>query len=156
MPTHAGRTDRASQEIDAPPQAIHAAFADPDQLMKWLPPQGMTGRALVYDFRPGGSYRIALTYEAPGAVGKTSDRTDVSAGRFLAIEPGRIVQSVEFDSSDAAFAGEMLLTWSFEPTPRGTNVSVTAENVPAGISQADHDAGLRSSLANLARFCGKP
>ncbi len=31
-------------------------------------------------------------------------------------------------------------------------VTVTAENVPNGISRADHDAGLRSSLDNLAGF----
>jgi len=143
-------------EIAASPQAIYAAFSAPQKLMAWLPPGGMTGRALEYDFRPGGRYRIALTYDAsaPAGVGKTADRTDVSAGRFVALEPARtIVQSVAFESADAALAGEMIITWSFEPTPAGTRVTVTAENVPAGISQADHDAGLRSSLQNLARFC---
>lgn len=150
-----GRTDTASLEIAATPEALYSAFADPTTLMKWLPPGTMTGSALEYDFREGGRYRIALTYDhaTPGSVGKTMDRTDVSTGRFIALEPGRrIVQSVEFVSSDAAFAGEMIVTWSFEPTARGTNVTITAENVPPGISQADHDAGLRSSLANLATF----
>jgi len=33
----------------------------------------------------------------------------------------------------------------------GTRVTVRAENVPAGIRKQDHDAGLRSSLENLAR-----
>lgn len=123
--------------------------------MRWLPPSTMTGRALEYDFREGGRYRIALTYDeaAPAGAGKTEGRTDVSNGRFLAIEPGRrIVQSVEFESTDAAFAGEMLLSWLFEPTAAGTKVTIKAENVPAGISQTDHDAGLRSSLENLAKF----
>jgi uncharacterized protein YndB with AHSA1/START domain len=117
----------------------------------------MTGSALEYDFREGGRYRIALRYDeaAPADAGKTEGRTDVSAGRFLALEPGRrIVQSVEFQSTDAAFAGEMVMTWSFEPTAAGTKVTITAENVPAGISQADHNEGLRSSLENLARFVG--
>jgi uncharacterized protein YndB with AHSA1/START domain len=150
------RTDRASLEIPAAPEAVYAAFADAEKLMSWLPPGGMTGRALGYDFRPGGRYRIALTYDAsaPAGSGKTADRTDVSAGRFVRLEPGRtIVQSVEFEAADAAFAGEMTITWSFDRIARGTRVTVTAENVPAGISQADHDAGLRSSLENLARFC---
>lgn len=153
----ASRTDQASLEIHAPPDVIYEAFRDPDKLMAWLPPDGMTGRVLAYDFRPVGRYRIALTYDdaAPAGVGKTADRTDISAGRFVSLDPGRrIVQSVEFESADAAFAGEMLVTWSFQPTALGTKVTVTAEHVPAGISQADHDAGLRSSLRNLARFCG--
>ena len=62
------------------------------------------------------------------------------------------MQSVEFESADLAFAGEMVVTWSFEALPAGTRVTVTAENVPPGITQADHDAGFRSSLGNLARF----
>ncbi|AUX40181.1 uncharacterized protein SOCE26_015800 [Sorangium cellulosum] len=125
--------------------------------MAWLPPESMTGRVLDYDFREGGRYRIELTYDeaASGDVGKTTGRTDVSAGRFLSLEPGkRIVQSVVFESPDAAFAGEMVMTWSFEPLPAGTRITITAENVPPGISQADHDAGLRASLENLARYLG--
>jgi uncharacterized protein YndB with AHSA1/START domain len=81
----------------------------------------------------------------------------VSTGRFVALERGkRIVQTVEFDSEDPAFAGEMTMTWSFEPTATGTNVTVSAEHVPTGISKADHDEGLRSSLANLARYLTRP
>ncbi len=150
-----GRTDSASLEIGATPEKLYAAFADPLKLMEWLPPGTMTGRALEYDFREGGRYRIALTYDetASADAGKTQGRSDVSTGRFLALEPARrIVQSVEFESADAAFAGEMVMTWLFEPTTTGTKVTITAENVPAGISQADHDAGLRSSLENLAKF----
>lgn len=150
------RTDAASIEVSAAPAAVYAAFAESDKLMAWLPPGGMTGRALEYDFRAGGRYRIALTYDAsaPAGVGKTAEHTDVSSGRFVALDPGRrIVQSVEFESADTAFAGEMMMTWTFAPTATGTHVTITAQNVPAGISQADHDAGLRSSLENLARFC---
>ena len=58
----------------------------------------------------------------------------------------------EFESKDAAFSGEMSVTWSFDAAPEGTQVRVTAEKVPSGISQEDHDAGLHSSLENLARF----
>jgi uncharacterized protein YndB with AHSA1/START domain len=149
-----GRTDSASLVISARPDAIYRAFADPAALMKWLPPGNMTGRVLEYDFRESGHYRIELMYadDASSTAGKTSGRTDVTTGRFLSIDRGkRIVQSVEFESKDAAFAGEMIMTWTFEPVPTGTRVTVTAEKVPAGIGKADHDAGLRSSLENLAR-----
>lgn len=153
----ARRTDTASRVIPAPPEAIYRAFTDAAALMSWLPPGTMTGRALEYDFRPDGRYRIELTYDraAPAAAGKTTGRTDVSQGRFLTLEPGRrIVQSVEFASPDGAFPGEMVITWELEPLAAGTRVTVTAANVPPGISQADHDAGLRATLDNLARYCG--
>jgi hypothetical protein len=60
------------------------------------------------------------------------------------------------ESQDARFAGEMTMTWTFAAVLEGTRVTVTAENVPPGVSKDDHDAGLRSSLENLARFLGSP
>jgi uncharacterized protein YndB with AHSA1/START domain len=152
-----GRTDSASRNVTATPSDVFAAFADATSLMKWLPPPGMTGRALEYDFRPGGRYRLELRYtgEPPDAPGKTTDSTDVTQGLFLDLIPGRrIKQSVRFDSPDPAFAGEMTMTWTFEGTPEGSRVTVTADDVPPGISKSDHDAGLRSSLDQLAVFLG--
>ena len=149
------RIDTASLVVAARADEVYRAFSDPHALVAWLPPGDMKGRVLDYDFREGGRYRIELTYsgDTPAEVGKTTGRTDVTTGRFLSLEPGKqIVQSVEFESADASFSGEMTMTWSFEALPSGTRVTVTAENVPRGISQADHDAGLRSSLENLARF----
>lgn len=153
-----GRTDTASLVIAGQPDAIYRAFAEPDALMAWLPPGNMVGRILEYDFREGGRYRIELTHDeaAPAGAGKTTARTDITSGRFLSLQPGkRIVQSVEFESADASFAGEMVMTWTLESLGEETHVTVTAENVPPGISKADHDAGLRSSLENLARYLGR-
>jgi uncharacterized protein YndB with AHSA1/START domain len=153
------RTDRASLVVSAPPEEVFRAFTDAEALMSWLPPGTMTGRALEYDFRVAGRYRIELTYgqAAPAAAGKTTGRTDVSQGRFVTLEPGRrIVQTVEFDSQDPAFAGEMVITWELEPLGAQTRVTVSAANVPPGISKADHDAGLRATLDNLARYCTAP
>jgi uncharacterized protein YndB with AHSA1/START domain len=140
------RTDRASLEIPTTPERLYDAFSDAAKLMQWLPPAGMTGRALTYEFWEGGHYRFALTYEAEG-------KTDVSKGRFVTLEAGRkIVQVGELESTDPDLAGEMTLTWTFEPTGQGTMVRVTAEHVPPGIGEQDHADGLRSTLENLARF----
>jgi uncharacterized protein YndB with AHSA1/START domain len=137
----------------ASPEAVYAAFASAEALIEWIPPGTMTGRVLEYDFRQGGRYRIELTYAEDSPTAKTTGRTDVSTGRFLFLEPGRrIVWSVEFEASDEAYAGEMTMTWTFDPTAKGTRVTATVENVPPGISKADHDVGLRSSLANLAKY----
>jgi uncharacterized protein YndB with AHSA1/START domain len=155
--TPPGRTDTASRLIAASPEAIYRALLDADSLMAWLPPAGMRGRALLFEPWQGGRFRIELRYESaapPGGQGKTAARSDISAGRFLALEPGRrVVQSVRFESEDPLYAGEMVVTWSIEPAAAGTLVTVIAENVPAGISAADHEAGLASSLENLARHC---
>ncbi len=141
--------------MEATAHDVYRAFSDARALIAWLPPGDMTGRILEYDFREGGRYRIELTYaeHAPNNVGKTSGRTDISTGRFVTLEPSkRIVQTVEFESADVSFSGEMTMTWSFEPLATGTRVTISAENVPPGISKQDHDAGLHSSLQNLKRF----
>lgn len=147
-----GRTDTASRPVAAPPDAVYAALTDPKALMGWLPPAGMTGRVLLFEPWQDGRYRIELRYDEAGA-GKTDAGSDVTSGRFLTLEPGRrLVQSVTFESDDPRFAGEMIVTWSLEAAAGGTEVTVTARNVPAGISAEDHAAGLASSLDNLARF----
>jgi hypothetical protein len=44
------------------------------------------------------------------------------------------------------------MTWHLAATGAGTEVTVTATDVPPGIDQADHEAGIASSLANLAAY----
>lgn len=147
------RTDRASRLIKAPRDALYRAFVDPDLLMRWLPPEGMRGEMLAFDPRAGGGYRMALHYLDAGAagMGKSGDDLDVVEGRFVSLDPGRsIVQSAEFESEDPAFAGTMTMTWTFESANGGTRVAIVCEDVPQGITRRDHDAGLKSSLANLA------
>lgn len=154
-----GRTDTAERLVGAPPEAIYDAFVDPSALMAWLPPEGMSGRVLLFEPWEGGRYRIELTLEGEGheVPGKTTGRTDVTGGRFLELVAGRrIVQSVEFESADQAFAGTMVMTWSLDPAPEGTRVAVAAANVPPGISAQDHRAGLASSLQNLERLVAAP
>ena len=57
------RTDVASRVIATPPDRVFAALLDRDALMAWLPPGGMTARFERFDPRPGGSYRLVLTYD---------------------------------------------------------------------------------------------
>ena len=149
-----GRTDSVSRTISASPEKIYSAFSDGETYMKWLPPPNMTGRALEYEFEPGGRYRIELRYRDGGA-GKTTSDSDISMGRFVELSPGRrIRQTVEFESDDEALARgmTMTMTWTFEPRQQGTEVRVTAEGVPRAIRREDHLEGLTASLDNLGRF----
>jgi uncharacterized protein YndB with AHSA1/START domain len=94
---------------------------------------------------------MTLTFES--APGKSSKNTDVVDGQFVDLVPGkRIVQAFEFVSDDPAFAGTMTMNWKLEAVSGGTSVTVVADDVPSGISRADHEVGMNSTLANLAAF----
>lgn len=148
------RTDTGSRVIAAPPERVYAALVDPDALAAWLPPDGMSGRFDRFDARPGGSYRLILTYaEASSSPGKATLDSDVVETRFVDIVPGvRVVQAVEFVSDDPSYAGTMTMTWEVTAVDTGTRVEIRADDVPDGISAEDHAAGLASSLANLAAY----
>ena len=48
----------------------------------------------------------------------------------------------------------MTVTTTFTPEAGGTRVTSTLENVSPAIRPEDHQAGIASSLANLARYVG--
>ncbi|WFE26975.1 SRPBCC domain-containing protein [Solwaraspora sp. WMMD791] len=148
------RTDSAARVVAAPVARVYAALVDPDALAAWLPPQGMTGRFERFDARPGGGYRLVLTYvDATTAPGKATADSDIVEARFVDLVPGvRVVQAVDFVADDPAYAGTMTMTWEVTAVDGGTRVAIRAEDVPAGISAVDHAAGLASSLANLATY----
>lgn len=148
------RTDRAERLVRADPAAVFAALVGREALERWLPPAGMSGRFEHFDARPGGSYRLVLTYDDAGdGRGKTTSDADVSDVRFVDIRPDSLlVQAVDFVSDDPAFSGTMTLTWEVRAAGGCTRVAVRAEDVPPGISSEDHATGMASSLQNLAAY----
>ena len=146
------RVDRASRLIPAPPDFVYRALVDPDLLLQWLPPSGATGTLDSFDPRPGGAFHMTLRFERPlGGRGKSTQDSDVVVGRFVELEPNiRIVQQFRFDSPDPAFAGTTTMEWTLERSGGGTVLTVTATDVPVGIRPEDHEAGMASSLENLA------
>lgn len=148
------RIDTASRDIATSTERAYAALVEPAALLEWLPPAGMSGRFERFDARPGGSYRLVLTYaDATGSPGKATADSDVVEARFVEFDPGhRVVQEVEFESDDPAFEGTMTMTWTVTAIDGGARVAISAADVPPGISAEDHAAGLSSSLANLAAY----
>ncbi|CCE08949.1 conserved hypothetical protein [Bradyrhizobium sp. STM 3843] len=144
------RTHSAARLIRATQDAIYDAFIQPEKLVRWLPPDKASGEIRHFDPREGGRFEIVLTFAL--APGKSSEHEDVVRGHFLRILPGKlIVQAVDFVSDRPEFAGTMTMTWALSAAADGTLVSLLAENVPVGISRADHELGMASTLENLAR-----
>lgn len=147
-----GRTDRTELFIAAPREQIYSAMLDPAALETWLPPDNMRGRVLSFDARPGGGFRMELTY-LDSSQGKSSAHSDITDVTFVELLSGeRVVQQVVFSSEDPDFAGTMTMTWTLFEAPNGTVVEIRAENVPPGISPSDHAIGLAACLDNLSAY----
>jgi uncharacterized protein YndB with AHSA1/START domain len=95
--------------IQATPQVVYAAIADPARLARWWGPEGFRSTFEVCEFRPGGAWRFVL--HGP-------DGTDYpNANAFREIVPGERVVVEHFDATH-----HFLLTITLTPLDGGTRV----------------------------------
>lgn len=145
---------RFTQFIAAPPDVVYRALLDPQLIEQWRVPVGMHAKVHDFEVRPGGRFRVSLTYEAPGQAGKTSAHTDTYHGWFRELDVDRrVVEALEFETSDPDMQGEMRIVTELEPRDRGTLLVATHENLPPGVSRDDNHAGWTDALAKLAQLC---
>lgn len=144
-------THTASRIILATPRAIFRAFLDPEVIPRWRAPAGMTAKILQFEPRPGGLFRMAFACDDRSTEGKSGSGADIFRGRFVELLPDeQIVEEIEFETDKPQFAGPMTMTTQLIPVKDGTKVTFSATNVPIGISEQDHRAGMESSLKKLA------
>ena len=143
---------RVSRIIAAPRKAIYHALTDPEALARWRVPDGMTAKMHEFDARPGGRYRMSLTYADPkGAPGKTTADTDTFEGRFVELIPDeKVAEAIVFEADDAKFAGEMIQTTRLADAEGGTLVTILHEHLPAGVRPEDNELGTTMALRKLA------
>jgi uncharacterized protein YndB with AHSA1/START domain len=145
-------TTRVTQRTKASRAAVYRACLDPNDVARWMVPDGMTSEVHAFDAREGGTFRISLTYDAPTDTGKSSANTDTFHGRFERLVPDeQIVQVIEFETDDPAMQGEMRATITLRELPGGgTEIEYLHEGVPDAVKPEDNEAGTRMSLAKLA------
>jgi uncharacterized protein YndB with AHSA1/START domain len=140
--------------VNAPRAVVYRALLNARAVATWMVPTGMTSHVHAFDPREGGSFRISLTYDEPTGTGKTTAHTDTYHGHFVKLVTNeRVVEVVEFETTDPALRGEMTITIALaDADGGGTDVVAVHDGLPRGLSTADNEAGWRSSLAKLASF----
>ena len=73
----------SSRAFAVAPEALFAAWADPERLARWWGPAGFRNEFERFEPRPGGEWRFVM-------VGPAGDR-HANVWRFLEVEPGRRV-----------------------------------------------------------------
>ncbi len=144
---------RLTCHIDATPDRVYRTILDPRAVAQWMVPDGMTSEIHAFEAHEGGYFRISLSYDEPTATGKTTANVDTYHGRFVELVPdARVVQAMEFETSDAAMGGEMTVTFSISAVDGGTRVLAVHDQVPAGISAAGNELGWRMALDKLKQL----
>lgn len=148
---------RVSRHVRAPRPAVYRALLDADAVARWRVPDGMTSRVHEFDAREGGAFRVSLTYDAPDNSGKSTAHTDTYHGHFETLVPDeRVVEVIEFETADPAFAGVMTMTTTLTDADGGTEILVVHDGIPDGVSAADNETGTRMALDSLAALVEAP
>lgn len=144
---------RVSRFIKATRQAVYKALIDPQAIAQWKVPEGMSSVVHEFEAREGGRFRVSLTYEAPGASGKTTAHTDTYHGYFASLIPNEeVVEVSEFETSNPAMQGEMTITMVLRDVDGGTDLLAIHDGLPVGVAPGDNEMGWRMSLDKLAEL----
>jgi len=140
----ATNTIRLHCVLRATPERVYRAFIDADAMVKWLPPNGFTGKVHHLDATVGGSYKMSFT-------NFTSGNSHSFGGEYLELVPNeRIRHTDTFD--DPNLPGTMQTTVVLTKVAVGTDVAIVQEGVPAVIPPEACYLGWQESLALLAKL----
>ena len=135
---------RLHRVLRAPPERVYRAFLDDDARVKWLPPDGFTGRVHESSATVGGSYRMSFTNFSTG-------QSHAWGGTYRELVPGeRIRYSDAFD--DPNLPGEMMVTVTFKAVSVGTEMQVVQEGIPDAIPVEQCYLGWQESLVLLGKL----
>ena len=141
MPAH---TIRLHRVLRAPPERVYRAFLDAEAMVKWLPPNGFTGKVHHLEAKVGGSYKMSFTNLSSG-------HGHSFGGEYLELVPHqRIRHTDKFD--DPNLPGVMTTTISLEKVFCGTELNVVQEGVPEAIPPQACYMGWQESLTLLAQL----
>jgi uncharacterized protein YndB with AHSA1/START domain len=128
--------------LRATPERVYRAFLDADAMVKWLPPNGFTGKVHHLDARVGGTYKMSFTNFSTG-------QGHSFGGEYLELVPNELIRYTDtFD--DPGMPGEMRTTISLGPVSCGTELNVVQEGLPEAIPPEACYLGWQESLTLLA------
>jgi uncharacterized protein YndB with AHSA1/START domain len=130
--------------LRATPERTYRAFLDADAMVKWLPPNGFTGKVHHLDAKVGGTFKMSFTNFSTG-------KSHSFGGTYLELKPHeRIRYTDKFD--DPNLPGEIQATITLKQVFCGTDLSITQERIPAAIPAEACYLGWQESLALLAKL----
>jgi uncharacterized protein YndB with AHSA1/START domain len=137
-------TIRLHRVLRATPERVYRAFLNPDAMVKWLPPNGFTGKVHHMDAKVGGTVKMSFT-------NFTTQKSHSFGGMYLELVPHeRLRYTDKFD--DPNLPGEMQTTVTLKKVSVGTELSIGQEGVPDVIPAEACYLGWQESLVLLAKL----
>ncbi len=137
-------TIRLHRVLRAKPERVYRAFLDPDAKVKWLPPNGFTGKIHHMDARVGGSYKMSFTNFTTGT-------SHSFGGEYIELVPHELIRYTDkFD--DPNLPGAMQVTIVLKQVSCGTEMDITQEGIPDVIPAEACYLGWQESLILLAKL----
>ena len=138
------RAVRLHRVLRTNPERVYRAFLDADAMVKWLPPNGFTGRVHHLEAKVGGTYKMSFT-------NFTTGHSHSFGGEYLELIPNeRIRHTDQFD--DPNLPGIMQTTISLKKVLVGTDIDIVQEGIPEVIPLEACYLGWQESLALLAQL----
>src|SRR5436190_18608503 len=135
---------RFHRVLRASPERVYRAFLDAEAMVKWLPPNGFTGKVHHLDAKVGGTYRMSFT-------NFTTGHSHSFGGSYLELVPHeRIRHTDKFD--DPNLPGEMQVTITLKKVSCGTELNIVQEGIPDVIPPDACSLGWQESLTLLAKL----
>jgi uncharacterized protein YndB with AHSA1/START domain len=130
--------------IQASPEKVFRAFADPIAHATWLPPYGFICTVQQMDFKVGGNFKMTFINFSTG-------NSHSFGGEYLEILPNESIKySDRFD--DPNLPGEMITTVSLNKVSCGTELQIVQENIPDVIPVEMCYLGWQESLDKMKRL----
>ena len=143
-PSTGTNTVRLHRVLRAPAERIYRAFLDPDAMVKWLPPNGFTGKVHHMGARVGGTYKMSFTNFSSG-------KSHSFGGTYVELKPHELIRYTnQFD--DPNLPGQMQTTITLRKTAFGTEIHAVQEGIPGMIPPEACYLGWQESLALLAKL----
>jgi uncharacterized protein YndB with AHSA1/START domain len=137
-------TIRLYRVFRATPERIYRAFLDADAMVKWLPPNGFTGKVQHMDAKVGGTFKMSFT-------NFTTGKSHSFGGQYLELVPHERLRYTDvFD--DPNLPGEIRVTVTLKKVSCGTEVNIVQEGVPDVIPAEACYLGWQESLILLGKL----